>query len=239
MAQEFLSGSRAPSIREKGVIQNPLAGLVLCGKCGRRMQRRPYLKQGLPPSLICVNTACDNVSSNLNVVEERILFSLRQWLEDYRVAWRREPRGSGVAIEFHQKALAKLEQELSTLSRQREKLYDLLERGVYDADTFLNRREVITVRIQEAEQNRKAIAGELVREQRRETNHREIIPKVEHLLEVYGTLTPAGKNFMLKEVLEKVVYRKDPESRWSHSDDFKIDLFPKVPPSGEYLPELQ
>jgi len=84
-AQEYLDANHAPSVRDRGVVQNPLAGLVVCGKCGRRMQRRPYLKQGLPPHLICANTVCDTVSSGLATVEARILSSLRQWLEDYRL----------------------------------------------------------------------------------------------------------------------------------------------------------
>ena len=36
LAQEFLSANVPPSIREHGVVQNPLAGIVVCGKCGKR-----------------------------------------------------------------------------------------------------------------------------------------------------------------------------------------------------------
>lgn len=230
MAQAFLSSNHAPSIREKGVVQNPLAGLMVCGKCGRRMQRRPYLKQGLPPSLICVNTACDNASSNLEAVEERILFALRQWLEGYRVAWRREARSGSGAAEARRKAIWKLDQEIAALGRQREKLYDLLERGVYDTDTFLERGRAIAARREEAEQDRNVIAAEIVKERRRAASRGTRIPEAESLLEVYGALTPSGKNFILKEILAKVVYRKESDSRWSRPDGFQIDLFPKIPP---------
>ena len=34
---------------------------------------------------------------------------------------------------------------------------------------------------------------------------------------------------MLKEVLEKVIYRKELHDRWSNPDHFSIDLFPKIP----------
>lgn len=230
-AQEYLSQNRAPAIREKGVIQNPLAGLVICGKCGKRMQRRPYLKQGLPPSLICPNSACDNVSSDLALVESRILSSLGTWLENYRLTWDSGPEDTTAKITMYRQALQNLDKELSNLARQRDKLHDLLERGVYDTDTFLERGKSIAARIQEAEQSRAALADELAREQQREASRRTIIPKVEHLLDVYDTLTPSAKNFMLKEVLEKVVYLKDTDSRWSRPDDFSVDLYPKIPRS--------
>ena len=229
LAQEYLSKNSAPSIKEKGVIQNPLAGLVICGKCGLRMQRRPYQKPGLSPSLICANTACDNVSSDLALVEARIIAALKTWLEGYRLSWTDKPDDSSADIDLRRKAVAKLEKEIAALERQRENLHDLLERGIYDTDTFLSRSKTISSRLQDAERDRETLSEELAKEQLREANRRLIIPKVEHLIDVYDTLTPAAKNFMLKEVLDKVVYKKEISSRWSRPDNFTIDLYPKVP----------
>ena len=228
-AQEYLNANHAPSIREKGVIQNPLAGLVICGKCGKRMQRRPYLSKGLPPHLMCQNSACDNVSSDLATVEARILSSLRRWLEDYRLTWGMEIENRSEAISLRQQAVTKLEKEIFNLEKQRENLHDLLERGVYDTDTFLNRSRIVAARLQQAEHDKKAMEAELLKERQRDESRRSLIPKIEHLLDVYDTLTPAGKNFMLKEVLEKVVYRKEASDRWSHPDHFTVDLYPKIP----------
>lgn len=228
-AQEYLNANHTPSVRERGVIQNPLAGLVVCGQCGRRMQRRPYLKQGLPPHLICANTACDTVSSDLATVEARILSSLRQWLEDYRLTWGRETGNHREALKLRQQAVAKLEQEIRNLEKQRENLHDLLERGVYDAATFLDRSRIIAARLQQAERDRKSMTTELFKERQRDESRGRLIPKIEHLLDVYGSLTPAGKNFMLREVLEKVVYGKETSDRWSRPDHFTVDLYPKIP----------
>ena len=228
-AQEYLNANRAPSIQERGVIQNPLAGLVVCGKCGRRMQRRPYLKQGLPPHLICTNTACDTVSSDLATVEARVLSSLRQWLEDYRLAWGQEDNNHREELELRRRAAARLEQEIANLEKQRENLHDLLERGVYDTDTFLARGRVIASRLQQAERDKQSMTAEFLKERQRGESRRGLIPKIEHLLDVYDTLTPAGKNFMLKEVLEKVIYRKEVSDRWSRPDNFTVDLYPKIP----------
>ena len=221
-AQEYLNANHAPSVRERGVVQNPLAGLVVCGKCGRRMQRRPYLKQGLPPHLICPNTACDTVSSDLATVEARILSCLRQWLEGYRLTWGQEARNHREAYSLRQRAVTKLEKEIRNLEKQRESLHDLLERGVYDTDTFLERSRTVADRLRQAERDKKSMTMELCRDEG-------LIPEIARLLDIYGTLTPSGKNFVLKEVLEKVVYRKEISDRWSRPDRFTVDLYPKLP----------
>lgn len=68
----------------------------------------------------------------------------------------------------------------------------------------------------------------------REESRRVIIPKVEHLLEVYHLLpTASQKNELLKEVLEKAVYTKNVSGNVSgvSADDFEIVLFPRIPDS--------
>lgn len=228
-AQERLNAKRAPSVRAQGEIRNPLAGLVICGKCGRRMQRRPYLKKGLPPHLICANAACDNVSADLATVEARILSSLRQWLDERRLTWDAETRNHNEEINFRKRAVMKLEKEIANLEKQRESLHDLLERGVYDADTFLERSRIVAARLQQAERDKMSMTAELLQERQRDENYGSPIPKIERPLDAYDTLTPAGKNFMLKEILEKVVYRKEASDRWSGPDRFAVDLYPKIP----------
>lgn len=230
LAQEYISRNRAPSIHEKGVVQNPLAGLVVCGKCGRKMQRRPYLTKGLPPSLICPYTSCDNVSANLATVEGRIIDALRDWLEDYRLQWVGERPQPGSAIEVRRRAIRKLDADIAALGKQRENLHDLLEQGVYDTDTFLERGRTIAARTKQAEDDRAALLADLSLEEQREASRQSIVPKVERLLDVYEQLpTAKAKNDMLKEVLEKVVYTKDVGGRWAKPDAFEIVIYPKIP----------
>ncbi|WKL00849.1 recombinase family protein [Paenibacillus amylolyticus] len=69
-AIEILQGRTHPPA-PKGVIVNPLAGLIRCGMCGRLMVRRPYNSPERPPGLICQAPTCNNVSSPLEIVEEK------------------------------------------------------------------------------------------------------------------------------------------------------------------------
>lgn len=68
---------------------------------------------------------------------------------------------------------------------------------------------------------------------RREDSKKNIVPKVERLLEVYETLPNAqAKNDMLKGILEKVVYLRENRShKGGPLDNFELTLFPKIPHS--------
>lgn len=231
-AQEFISRNPPHPVGERNVVKNPLAGLVICGKCGRRMQRRPHGNKNINDTLMCASTSCDNVSVALHYVEERILEALHEWLNDYKLQWELgvAPRKNSL-VQLKQKNLKNLEKELTELEKQRNNIHDLLERGVYDTGMFLDRMREVGERIKQAEEDRVSVEADLQLEQAREESRREIIPKVERLLDVYAELpSPKAKNDLLKDVLEKVVYVKVSNGRWHNSpDNFEITLYPKLP----------
>lgn len=229
LAQEFLSANVPPSIKEHGVVQNPLAGIVVCGKCGKRMQRRPY-QSGRKDSLICPYTDCDNVASDLDMVEKRIIDGLREWLKKYQLSWETGDAKKDHTFDVQRQGLKKVQSEITTLEKQRDSLHDLLEQGVYDRDTFFVRSKAIASRLQQAYIDKSTLTSCMNEAIRRRETQRQILPKVENLIDVYHSLPSASaKNAMLKEILEKVIYEKDTSGRWGHPDDFSIDLYPKLP----------
>ena len=86
-AQEFMKQNPPRPVGEGNTVKNPLAGIVVCGKCNRHMVRRPYTGKSTEPTLMCAATSCNNVSSSLRLVEERILEALAGWLGEYRLKW--------------------------------------------------------------------------------------------------------------------------------------------------------
>lgn len=232
LAQELMKQNPPRPISEKKTVKNPLAGIVVCGVCGRRMVRRPYTNEGYPDTLMCSAPTCSNVSSHLHIVEERILRSIENWLGEYKMKWQlNNEQREYSQVDIKQKALDNQRSELDTLYKQLSKTHDLLEQGIYDTDTFLDRSRSLSERINSAQTDIAALEKELEVEIMREDSAINIVPKVEHLLEVYRDLTSAkAKNDMLKDVLEKVVYVKKSSTRWHGSpDDFEITLYPKIP----------
>lgn len=231
--QELLSKNPTRPVPGEKSICNPLAGLVYCGVCGKSMIRRPY-QSGYPDTLLCPRPNCTNVSSDLRLVEDRVLSALRDWLDGYKLEW--ESKGFSPTIkqsEVLKKALSKQEAELDTLYKQLSKTHDLLEQGIYNTDTFLERSRSVSERINQTRESIERLRTQIGVEIAKEENVINVIPKVEHLLETYSKLPDAAaKNKMLKEVLEKVVYLKKKRARKKTDslDDFEITILPKILP---------
>lgn len=234
-AQEFLTENKPHPIPEKNRVQNPLAGLVYCEKCGHAMVRRPY--QGdYPDTLLCPATHCDNVSSMLHFVEQHLLDSLRHWVVQYQIEIKKQQEEQKKAnpASAQEKALKRLGSELQKLNEQLDHTHDLLEQGVYTPEMFLDRTKKISEKIRQNEAEQETIRTKIIEFKRIDESRMILIPKIERLLEVYDTLpTAKEKNEMLKEVLERVTYRKDKGGRWHNSpEDFILTLYPRIPKSN-------
>lgn len=230
LAQSVMKSHAHTPVGNRKNLKNPLAGLVICGKCGHHMARRPY--NDYPDTLMCQTLSCNNVSSHLYLVEDCIIDSLKEWLDKYKLQWDPNSIPNNTAkIDLHKKALNKLHSELDTLSLQLNNTYDLLEQGIYTTDVFIQRSRSLTEKINDCKDNISNMETELKTEIARNEGAINIIPKVEKLLEVYYSLdSPKAKNDMLKEVLDRVEYTKEHGTRWHGSEkDFTITLFPKMP----------
>ncbi len=232
LAQEYMANNPRQPVPARQKVMNPLAGLVICAKCGRRMTRRPYGGRQ-PETLMCKDTACDNISSALHLVEARILDALRNWLAEYKLQLGEDSSAANnkVVAAANEKALQQLTAEHATLCKQLDNIYDLLEQGIYTTDQFLDRSRKLSERISQNEHDAAVLNKSLAADKMREISRRQLIPKVEHVLEVYSSLPSAkAKNDMLKEVLEKVVYIKTSDVRKGGSpDNFQITIYPKLP----------
>lgn len=233
-AAEIMSQKVSRPVNEKRTVENPLAGLVVCGCCGRRLQRRVFSSVSGPVALLaCPQPGCPNFSSPLSLIEGRIIEGLSDWLSSYRLEWEDDaPRGVS-KVEQKQKEVKKLRGEISTLNKQLDNLHDLLEQGVYSVDDFLSRSRILADRIRSAQERLASAEEEVELCASREDSRKNIIPAVERLLSVYGELPDArSKNELLKAVLEKAIYSRERGLRsGSDPDDFELVLYPKLPPS--------
>lgn len=221
-------------VGSKTTVQNPLCSLIVCSQCGRRMIRRPAGSHQKTDVLMCPDPHCTTVSSLLPLVEASLLRSLEDWCTAYRLD--RLPTESvansdQTAIAAKEKALAALEQDADKLKLQFNNLHDLLEQGIYDAATFLDRSKLLSERMQKNKDDIAALRKSISDDRLRFASKYEIVPKIENLLKIYPSLHDAQeKNDMLREVLEKVIYTKSEGGRWHTSpDNFTLELFPRLP----------
>lgn len=227
-AQEILNKRSHVPYNTK--ITNPLAGIIKCGICGASMIYRPYT-QGRDPHIMCYNTVnCSNKSSKFKYVEKKLLEGLKEWLVNYKAEWNdidESPTKSTNTLRLHKISLNKLKGELEELDNQKNNLHDLLERGIYDVDTYLERSQILAQRIDDAKINITKAEEDLKLEEKRIKAKKDIIPKVEKVLELYPkTSDPGKKNQLLKSVLDYAIYLKDKDQR---NDEFTLTLYPKLP----------
>lgn len=226
-AQEILRRKGPCPVPINDRVVNPLAGLIVCAKCGRKMGMKRNRN-----SISCPNRTCDNISSYYQVVEDKLLKELSDLLGNYRLNYASSGGDNDESLlEVKKKAMKSVTQELQTLKKQLLRTHDLLEQGVYDTDTFLSRSRSLTERISSAEESLDKLSAELVDEATRLESQKDIIPKVEKLLEVFRDLPdPKSKNDVLKAVLEKVVYLKTERAVKDRPlDCFELTIFPKLP----------
>ncbi|WP_242145482.1 MULTISPECIES: recombinase family protein [unclassified Bacillus cereus group] len=229
-AQAILKGRYHVPYQLINGVKSPLAGIVKCAKCGASMVYRPYTTQ--KPALKCYNqTRCHNKSSNYELVEQRILEGLAEWLEIYKANFEantpEEASSEVKQINVYRQMLKNLEKELTETEKQKEKLFDLLERGIYTDEMFLNRSKSLSAKTEKLQQDIDTVKESINSELQREEAQENIIPQVERVLDLYTkTDDPKKKNSLLKSVLEKAVYNKE---KHQYKDDFTLTLYPKLP----------
>lgn len=226
-AQKILKKKYHVPYKLQNGITNPLAGLIKCSLCGTSMVLRPYKNQ--PPHIICYNRNCINKSTRYQYVEDRIIEGLRQWKEKYKTELTKRKTDQKISniIDIKKSALQRLEKELTETLSQKDNLHDLLERGIYDDETFLERSQMIAEKLSNLRESISITQNSLIEEKQNQEARNDIIPQVENVLDLYyKTEGPALKNSLLKSVLEYAQYHKE---KHQCDDNFTLILYPRLP----------
>ncbi len=222
-----------PKVGHSNTIQNPLVGLVFCEKCGKPMQRRPYTKADKPATLICSNQKCNNISSKLYIVENKIIEALKIWLENYKVDYEKlQDRSKTDNSNMIERSITSTKKELEKENEKLDKIYDFLENGVYSKDEFINRSKIIKENIQSLEKKLTEYQNLLAKNEEMQIQKEVIIPKLENVIDLYGKLENAeDKNILLKSIIAKVTYLKTEKAIKKDLDpsNFELHIYPKIP----------
>ncbi len=220
-----------PKVKHSHQIQNPLVGLVFCEKCGKPMQRRPYNKSGKPETLICSNPKCDNISSKLYIVENKIIEALKIWFENYKINYKSKSNSNSNNNELIRNSITTTEKELEKENIKLNKIYDFLENGIYNKDEFISRSKVIKNNVEILENKLQEYEKLLSKKTEIQNEKERIIPKLENIIDLYYKLeTAEDKNILLKSIIAKVTYLKTEKAIKKDSDptNFELHIYPKI-----------
>ena len=209
-AQQIISQNHRKPVAERYKIKNPLSGLVCCGVCGKRMQRRPYYQNGRIESLICANP----------------IDPLKSWLESYKLNWKDDNKNTALLSDTLRNNIQTVKENLAQSQEQLNNACVFLERGVYSIDLFEKRKGEITAEIEKYSASLQAMENEYANINTQHITAEVMIPKLENIIDVYYTLPDAkAKNDLLKEVIEKVVYIRTVGGRWvKDKDNFELTI---------------
>lgn len=196
-------------------LKNPLSGLIICEKCGRYMQRRPYNKKGQSPTLICTNTECDNISAPLHIIEEKILDALDELYQNYR--YEKVKKENKKVISIKDQYAKQLEKEKAKLER----VYQAYEDGTYDKEEFINRKKIIDDKIFELKSH--------LNEDKQSLTKKEFMHRMNSILNAYKNADVQDQNELLKSVIEKITYLKKSKclKKGANPYDFELTFYLK------------
>lgn len=218
-----------PLKKEKG-LKNPLASIIKCGYCGRNMIRRPYTKNGQKDTLMCSVVACNNISSPLHIVEEKLFKMIDEYIMSYKLDLDKNKNNSNKEKDTLNTIIKSLENEKNKIQLQLNNLHDLLEQGIYNTNTFLERSKILNNNLKDINIKLDNTYSKFNKIQK-PIEMDNFITKLENLKEKYTKEKDINtKNNLLKEVIDYAIYRKNKNCRWHNNlEDFELIIYPKVP----------
>lgn len=223
--QELLKSTSVKKVPSEKVLRNPLSGLIKCGKCNLNMIRRPYPNNKHEDTLICRNKYCDNVSTDLSLVEKQLLESLEQQLNEFYFYIANYEQEYIKSTKNYNLQIKKIDSEITKLKNQLYKTCEFLELGTYSLELFNERSKSINSKLKHLEEE-KAKLKELSKNNMIE-KITQYIPLLENCLNTYWSLDTEGKNSILKQLILQVYYIKNVRgSRWNldNVNKFSLDI---------------
>lgn len=206
-------------------LKNPMSSILKCGLCGMTLERVTYSTRN-DVRILC-RKCKENVGSNIEIVEEKLIQSLQILLNKYKIELINNDNSDiDELLTLNQQSIDNYFIELEKIKNQLNKTYDLLEQEIYTKEVFVERSNTLKAQIKEINNNIENLKEEKKKILKRKNNKEILVPKIENVIDsYYQTDNIELKNKLLKSVLEKVTYTKiNPKSK----DDFKLTLYPKI-----------
>jgi hypothetical protein len=226
-AQELLKARAGKTVRSDRTIKNPLAGIVKCRFCGCNMARGPYDKRPVP-TLICRTIGCKNVSSDLDLVEKRVIELLEKELENYKFYvenYEEEIKSSTATLE---KSIKKIDKELASLKADLQNALIKYNRGKVNEEEYIFLRNYTLEEENRLQEQKKAILEKMQDEELEQK--RTAIPLLETCIKNYYDLSITDRHKTLTAIIDKIIYEKTKGGRWNEEDrsSFTLELFLKI-----------
>lgn len=216
--------ARHPRISTKRKLANPLAGMLVCGKCGRAMKYHSALKA--EPRYTCMSKPLCYKSVKVDAMLESVIVALEE--SELPALEIMAKNGDGNAHNIQRKLLAKLEKQMEDFRAQEDRQYELLETNPnYSQEVFNRRNAELRQKMEEC----KAAIYKAKSTLPESVDYAERVEMLKSAIDILkdDAATPADKNKVLKSIVKKIEYSGQPSdnspTRWQNrtgQDPFEI-----------------
>ncbi len=197
-------GTNTREVNDKE-LRNMWAGLMVCGLCGRIVERVGYSHR--PPRTRCTGKrTCDNISHNFDPIEDAIIKELKEKLEDFEVNYKENAQATKNDKEV---LIESLKSQLVDAKKKQVQICDFLESGVYTVEMFVARNNKIKDEIERIESALENAEKEIPKIQ----EAKEYIITFHETLDMLkdDSISPKIKNEYLKKIIKVIYYTKTKE----------------------------
>ena len=202
-------------------LQNPFAGILVCGKCGATMKRNvPDKKRNPTPWYRCSRRGCDCKIIKCATVETAICDAMKEWLENYTIQLKHDQQSKADPIET---ALESVRGQLASLQAQQDTICEYLEKGIYTIEMFMKRNSTLSSEIKSLQSDEASLLQQKRDGSCKNQMTEQIIPITQQILDSYPILTPSEKNQLWKLVMKRATAYRSPD------DTLSVHIYPNLP----------
>ena len=210
-AQEAAENRYSVPVSKDKELKNPLAGILKCC-CGYAM----YIKKDKKAERLNCSNRCGSRGTNILRVEKRILDDMKEYFKNLIIDFEQLNEDNKFNNDF--KKLEIIQLNIDKKKNQLNKLYELLEQGIYTTELFLERSKIINDELHDLQGNLDILKLRVNDNGIIQENINEI-PKIQNILDIYETLSIEEKNIFLKSIINRITYYKSADDA---PDDFKL-----------------
>lgn len=226
--QKIFETKYKPPIASNKELKNPFTNLVFCSECGARLTRVSSNTKDNYYILKCPTKHCKTVPIPIYLLEQHLMPILKSWVDDETIIFNEKEDLKNNLSTIHS-SLMLINKEIEKIEKQIENIHNLLEQGVYSIDVFITRNKKLKNELDELKIKQFNLIKEEKKMNNMEITKKEFIPKVQNLINLYGTIKEASlKNKLLSEVIYKIIYQRDTRTKKNQRDlaIFNITVYP-------------
>ena len=212
--------ARKPKTHAEKELKNPLATLLICGKCGKSMPRDASV--GVTTRYICTQTPRCFKSERVSVVLDAVIKVLEE--SELPALKLKVQNDEGNAVKIQQRHINKLREQLTEFEQQEESLHELVEKRVYTPEVFAHRHSVLVAKME-------ACREELEKAKRsmpKSIDYKERVETLEHAIALLKDPTASAdeQNKSLRAIVSRIEYHGSPTGVLKYRDNaFTLKVF--------------